>query len=108
MLSIVIAAIILFIAYAIFSAWKSNNPEKWGKFQRGLVESEAKYYADRYRKALKKVPESEWMLMTREEKADVLRRRERLSEEYSQFSMEVRKVLVDRYGITPEKAARYK
>ena len=108
MLSIVIAAIILFIAYAIFSAWKSNNPAKWAKFQRGLVESEAKYYADRYRKALKKVPESEWMLMTREEKADVLRRRERLSEEYSQFSMEVRKVLVDRYGITPEKAARYK
>ena len=106
MFDLFIVGLVAFVVYAVFSAWKQNNPEKWAKFQRELKESEAKSYAELYEKALKRVPGSEWILMTREEKADVLRAREKLDEDYSALSMEARKILADRYGITPEDAAR--
>jgi hypothetical protein len=51
MFDLIIGGIVIFIAYAIFSAWKNNNPEKWAKFQQELIENEAKCFADNYEKA---------------------------------------------------------
>ena len=100
--SLIVAFVLAIIGLAAFDAWKKNNPEKWAKFQREVEDSEAKSFAKKYEKAMRRVPDSQWILMTREEKSRVYQAREALVPAYQSLSIRGRELVLKKYGIKPD------
>ena len=83
---------LLFVAFLIwifFSAHKhaeeekfdrERNPSKWKKIDAEKRRNELAKLERKYAEAVKKVPPSQWILMDKYDKADVLRNRESLKE----------------------------
>lgn len=97
---------VLLISYFVFEKWKKNNPVKWAKMQREVWERQAADFCQEYRSATRRIPDSEWILMTRNEKSDVFLARERLEESFISLPMEARKIAIEKLGITPDFSRR--
>jgi hypothetical protein len=65
---------------------KKKNPEKWAAFEAEREAKKKRAAEKEYKEAMQRVPPSEWMRMSRHEKADVLERREKAVKNKSEYS----------------------
>jgi len=99
MLQLIGILFVFLIVYTLFKNWKTNNPVKWEKMQREMVEAEAARFKKSYENAMKRVPKSKWILMTRKEKSDVYAARENLEAKFSDLSIEAREIVINKHGL---------
>lgn len=122
-LNISISAAFYFVVALTFIMWvwqhfdRKRHPEKWKKIDdedekrriaraREAVRKEKrdrpkvaeKYYRE-YQSATERIPKSEWILMNREEKSQVFRRRERLKNVFQGFPHETQELIRNKYSI---------
>ena len=73
--------VIVFSVIIWFFVWqfidRRKNPEKWRIWDEKCKAREAAAREREYQRAMERVPASVWMRMTKNQKADVLERRER-------------------------------
>ena len=115
------ALVIFGIIFMLFKIYeykdRKRNPEKWKEIDKQRQEEEAarklkeekeeeedrprvasKYWND-YQSATKYIPKSEWILMSKEEKADVFRRRETVKEDFFDLPIKTRAYIVEKYKL---------
>jgi hypothetical protein len=78
---------------------REKNPEKWTKLDAESWDGQAARYWKKYSRAMERIPRSEWILMDREEKSKVFKRREDLKTQYENLPGEVKMRLRERYKI---------
>lgn len=108
-------AFLVFIVLAIIGGiWqyfdRKKDPEKWAEIDRKRIEEAqikeeverpkvAKKYYQEYQDAMKRVPKSEWVLMNREEKSDVFKRRERLKQNFFYLPQKTQELIITKYRV---------
>jgi hypothetical protein len=102
---VVIVAIICGIS--LWEQRQKGNPEEWAEKRRKFREYKAKEYTIHYHKVVKRIPKSDWVLMTCTEKSNAFRRRESLEEEFQNLEMDVRKIVVEKHKIDPSNLKSY-
>ena len=70
---------------------RKQSPEKWAKIDAEKWDREATKYWKIYNKAIKRIPRSEWILMSRVDKSNIFKQREGLKSQYEKLPDEVKK-----------------
>ncbi|MFK5947423.1 MAG: hypothetical protein QM500_01475 [Methylococcales bacterium] len=89
---------------------RQKNPKKWAKIdkeherikkeiEKNTVINAASKYWENYEDATKRLPNSQWMLMNKEEKSAVLYKREQLKNEFYKLPIETRELIIKKYNI---------
>ena len=78
---------------------REKNPEKWAKIDAEEWSGEATKYWKMYSKTIKRIPRSEWILMSREEKSHVFKQRENLKSQYEKLPDEVKKIIQQQFSV---------
>jgi Flp pilus assembly protein TadB len=75
--------IIVIAVVAVYFGWqgkdRKKHPEKWAAIDEEARKRRAEKREREYQKAMERVPASQWMRMTKHQKADVLERREKVA-----------------------------
>lgn len=106
--------LVLIVLAIIRAIWvhfdRKKNPEKWAEIDRKIKEDAqikeekerpkvAENYYWEYQDAMKRIPKSEWVLMNREEKSDVFKRRERLKQKFFNLPRKTQEIIIKKYRV---------
>lgn len=88
---IVIGLIVLFVYHI---ADRIKNPEKW---KENDLDIDTSLYIYAHQDAFKKIPESEWIVMSNISKSNVLRKREEMKMKFFKFPQATQDAIKERY-----------